>query len=88
MITGAQGVQTFAKAGGKADLRFANLIASFMLSNARTSTGTFIYRRGRLHVKPVPYACWSDGPMCLAFAHLATARARHSDSDTDGNNLR
>jgi hypothetical protein len=35
--------------------------------------GTFAYRRGRLHVKAVPYARWSNAPMCLAHARLVTA---------------
>lgn len=73
MITGAHGIHTFTKAGGKDDVCFAKSIASSMLSKMRTPMGTFAYRRGRLHVKAVPYARWSNAPMCLAHARLVTA---------------
>ncbi len=73
VITGAQGIQTFAKAGTEADVTFGGRVGGFMLSHMRTSTGTFLYRKGRLHVKAVPYVRWSDAPMCLSLAYLAQA---------------
>jgi hypothetical protein len=73
VIAGAQGIQTFAKAGTAGDVVFGREIAGFTLSHMRSSTGNFLYRRGRLHSKSVPYARWSDAPMCLALAHLAHA---------------
>jgi hypothetical protein len=73
VITGAQGIQTFAKSGAPEDVRFSAEIAGFTLSNLRTRSGTFMYRKGRLHAKTVPYVRWSDAPMCLSLAHLARA---------------
>jgi hypothetical protein len=72
-IAGAQGIQTFAKLGGAA-LATAESIASYMVGNMRLPSGTFAYQRCRWHGKRVPYARWSDGPMCLALAVLARAR--------------
>jgi hypothetical protein len=72
VITGAQGIQTFAKAGGEEAL-FAQAVAGFMLTNMRTRSGTFVFRQGRVHRKAVPYVRWSDAPMCLALAKLALA---------------
>jgi hypothetical protein len=75
VITGAQGIQTFAMAGGE-EMAFAQAIASFMLAHMRTRSGTFVYRQGRAHRKAVPYVRWSDAPMCLALARLALALTR------------
>lgn len=74
VITGAQGIQTFAGGAGS-DVAFAQSIAGFMLTSMRGRSGTFLYRRGRSHRKAVPYVRWSDGPMCLALARLASAPA-------------
>jgi polysaccharide biosynthesis protein VpsJ len=73
VIAGAQGIQTFAMAGDDDDIVFGQAIASFMLAEMRTRSGTFVYRKGRTHRKAVPYARWSDAPMCLALARLASA---------------
>jgi hypothetical protein len=82
VITGAQGIQTFAKAGGPQDVAFSQEIASFMLSHMRTQSGTFLYRRGRAHVKAIPYARWSDAPMCLSLAHLGRALRPSTSAST------
>jgi hypothetical protein len=74
VITGAQGIQTFAMAGGS-EVAFAQSIAEFMLTSMRSRSGTFLYRQGRSHRKAVPYVRWSDAPMCLALARLASALA-------------
>jgi hypothetical protein len=82
VITGAQGIQTFAKAGG-GEVAFAKAIAGFMLAQMRTPSGTFVYRRGRVHRKAVPYVRWSDAPMCLALAWLALAQAGEAATTAD-----
>ena len=82
IITGAQGIQTFAKAGGHY-VKFARKIAARMLDTMRSKQGTFMYRRGRLHRKPIPYARWSDAPMCLALARLGQRLSSGSPSDMD-----
>jgi len=81
VITGAQGIQTFAMAGGD-EVAFAHAIAGFMLAHMRTRSGTFVYRQGRWHRKAVPYVRWSDAPMCLALARLAWALAGDAAPDT------
>lgn len=74
VITGAQGIQTFALDGGS-EVAFAQAIAGYMLTWMRTRSGTFVYRKGRVHRKAVPYVRWSDAPMCLALTRLAAVLA-------------
>lgn len=72
VIAGAQGIQTFARLGGERR-HMAETIAAFMLANMRLPSGTFAFQRYRWHWKRVPYARWSDAPMCLALAVLAAS---------------
>jgi rhamnogalacturonyl hydrolase YesR len=74
-IAGAQGIQTFAKLGGRY-LGRARAVAGFMLSRMRTRAGTFVYMRRRTHSKAVPYARWCDAPMSMALAVLGTELGR------------
>jgi len=71
-IAGAQGIQTFSRLGARYK-RAAVSVATFMLENMRLPSGTYAYQRHQRHTKRVPYARWSDAPMCLALADLAHA---------------
>ncbi len=72
VIAAAQGIQTFARLGGSY-LTTALSVADFAVRRLRSSSGGFHYQRQRLHLKRVPYARWSDAPMCLALAFLSAA---------------
>lgn len=74
VIAGAQGIQTFARLGGTYR-EMASAVATFMLANMRLPSGTFAFQRSQWHRKSVPYARWSDAPMCLALAVLAASLA-------------
>lgn len=74
VIAGAQGIQTFARLGGEyRDM--ASAIATFMMANMRLPSGTYAFQRYQWHWKKVPYARWSDAPMCLALAVLGASLA-------------
>jgi hypothetical protein len=73
-IAAAQGIQTFAKLGGS-DRDMAERIAGSVLARMSLASGRFAYVRGRRHVKRVPYVRWTEAPLCLAFAVLATEAA-------------
>jgi polysaccharide biosynthesis protein VpsJ len=74
VIAGAQGIQTFARLGGEYRAT-AIAVAAFMMANMRLPSGTFAFQRYQRHWKKVPYARWSDAPMCLALAVLAASLA-------------
>ncbi|MFN2588987.1 MAG: hypothetical protein ABR613_12840 [Actinomycetota bacterium] len=78
-IAGAQGIQTFARLGGR-HLAKARSIAAFMVSRMLTRRGSFVYMRRRTHSKRIPYARWCDAPMSCALAVLA---AELADEDLD-----
>jgi hypothetical protein len=75
VIAAAQGIQTFAKAGGEY-LVFARMIAGVALDMLAMTSGTFMYRRGRVIRTTTPFARWSDAPMCEALALLALQPGR------------
>lgn len=70
-IAAAQGIQTFARLG-PAHWPMAHRIAGCVVAHLLLPSGRFAYARGRWHVKSVPYARWTEAPLCLAFAVLAT----------------
>ena len=71
VIAGAQGVQVFARLGGE-NRPMAETVAAFVLERMLLRSGRFAYARGRWHVKRVPYLRWTEAPLCLALAVLAT----------------
>ena len=70
-IAAAQGIQTFAKLGGR-HREMAERIAASVLARLSSPSGRFAYVRCRRHVKRVSYVRWTEAPLCLAFAVLAT----------------
>lgn len=76
-IAAAQGVQTFAKLGGEYR-PIAERIAGAVHAQLSLPSGRFAYVRCRRHVKRVPYVRWTEAPLCLAFAVLATEPASTS----------
>jgi hypothetical protein len=70
-IAAAQGIQVFAKLGHEYRAA-AEEIARFVLERMLLRSGRFAYTRARWHVKTVPYARWTEAPLCLALAVLAT----------------
>ncbi|MDQ4097636.1 MAG: hypothetical protein M3144_07195 [Actinomycetota bacterium] len=70
-IAAAQGIQTFATLGG-AHRSMAERIADCVIATLLLPSGRFAYARGRCHLKRVPYARWTEAPLCLAFAVLAS----------------
>jgi polysaccharide biosynthesis protein VpsJ len=75
VLAAAQGIQTFAKAGGEHPA-FASMIAGIALEELATGSGTFMYRRGRVLRTTTQFARWSDAPMCEALAMLGLQLGR------------
>jgi hypothetical protein len=53
----------------------AGLVLRHALTRLQTTAGWFVYQRGRLHTKHVPYIRWSDAHMLNALADFVTADA-------------
>lgn len=67
--TAISALRRLAKYDARAD-ELSDRVLRWTLSRLRTRQGWFLYQRGRLHVKRVPYLRWSNGHMLGALADV------------------